>query len=132
MKTTTYTQYRTITPYLTKDGSLIRELMHPQHHGNREQSLAEAEIPAKTRTFLHIHYKTEELYHVTQGHGTMILGNTRFNVSVGDTIYIPSGTPHAIEAHDVAVKILCCCSPAYSHEDTELCSDEKKSSERND
>ncbi len=29
------TRYTEIAPYVTKDGSLIRELMHPQVHGNR-------------------------------------------------------------------------------------------------
>ena len=35
--------------YETRDGSLIRELMHPAVHGNRAQSLAEATIrPGQT------------------------------------------------------------------------------------
>ena len=34
--------YRDIEPYVTKDGSEIRELMHPAVHGNEKQSLAEA------------------------------------------------------------------------------------------
>lgn len=29
----------------TRDGSLIRELMHPTQHGHRAQSLAEAIVP---------------------------------------------------------------------------------------
>jgi len=35
-------------PYVTKDGSEIRELMHPAVHGNRAQSLAEATVPRLT------------------------------------------------------------------------------------
>ena len=31
-----------ITPYITRDGSEIRELMHPSVQGNKTQSLAEA------------------------------------------------------------------------------------------
>lgn len=121
MSTKNHTKYKNITPYITKDGSLIRELMHPSLHNNIQQSLAEAEIPAGTTTLLHKHHKTEELYHITQGHGTMILGEQRFPVNEGDTVHIAAGTAHAIVAHDITVKILCCCSPAYSHEDTELC-----------
>ena len=37
-----HTRYADIPVYRTKDGSQIRELMHPEHHGNRTQSLAEA------------------------------------------------------------------------------------------
>lgn len=121
MKNIHRTQYHNIKPYITRDGSLIREIMHPFHHSNINQSLAEAEIPAGTRTFLHIHHESEELYHVIQGHGTMFLGNNTFTINTGDTIHIPAGTPHAIEAHEIILKVLCCCSPPYSHEDTELC-----------
>lgn len=115
------TSYRDIRPYITKDGSQIRELMHPDLHGNRNQSLAEAMAPPGTATRLHRHRKTEELYHITGGTGWMILGDERFPVNVGDTVCIPPGTPHAIEnTGDAALTMLCCCSPPYSHEDTEL------------
>jgi mannose-6-phosphate isomerase-like protein (cupin superfamily) len=51
----------------------------------------------------------------------MTLGDERFEVSVGDTVLIPSGIPHCIR--NIAAEplhILCSCSPAYSHEDTVL------------
>jgi mannose-6-phosphate isomerase-like protein (cupin superfamily) len=115
------TRYEDIAAYVTKDGSLIRELMHPAQHGGRMQSLAEATVPAGARTALHRHHVTEELYHVTAGHGRMTLGDDRFDVTVGDTVLIPPGTRHCIEATGSdALVILCCCSPAYAHEDTEL------------
>src|SRR5215207_2750602 len=57
--------YRTVAPYITKDGSYIRELMHPAVHGNRNQSVAEATVPARGRTALHLHRATEEIYHIT-------------------------------------------------------------------
>jgi mannose-6-phosphate isomerase-like protein (cupin superfamily)/transcriptional regulator with XRE-family HTH domain len=113
--------YKGVTPYLTKDRSVIRELMHPGNHGNATQSLAEAIIPGGARTLLHKHQVTEELYHVTHGSGLMTLGGKAFRVSEGDTICILPGTPHCIEADaDQDLHILCCCSPAYSHEDTEI------------
>ncbi|MCC6657027.1 MAG: cupin domain-containing protein [Rhodocyclaceae bacterium] len=115
------TRYADIEPYVTKDGSEIRELIHPDHHGNRMQSLAEATVPAGTRTLLHRHRETEELYHVTAGEGLLTLGGERMKVGPGDTALIPPGTPHCIEASGAGpLRILCCCSPAYRHEDTEL------------
>jgi mannose-6-phosphate isomerase-like protein (cupin superfamily) len=40
---------------------------------------------------------------------------------VGDSIAIPPGTPHCLENKgSQALHILCCCAPAYSHDDTEL------------
>ncbi|MCK9380658.1 MAG: cupin domain-containing protein [Sulfuritalea sp.] len=115
------TRYTDIPAYITKDGSAIRELMHPSLHGNHRQSLAEATVEPGARTQLHRHAVTEELYHVTAGSGIMTLGNDRFKVGAGDTVLIPPGTPHRIEATGAEpLRILCCCSPAYSHEDTEL------------
>jgi mannose-6-phosphate isomerase-like protein (cupin superfamily) len=115
------TRHADIAPYITKDGSEIRELMHPDPHGSRNQSLAEAVVPAGARTLLHRHRETEELYHVTAGEGILTLGNARIKVSPGDTALIPPGTPHCIEATGAEpLRILCCCSPAYRHEDTEI------------
>jgi mannose-6-phosphate isomerase-like protein (cupin superfamily) len=115
------TRLADISAYITKDGSEIRELMHPEQHGNRKQSLAEAVVPACMRTLLHRHRETEEIYHITSGEGLLTLGDEKVKVSPGDTALIPPGTPHCIEATGAeALHILCCCSPAYRHEDTEL------------
>lgn len=115
------TRIADVAPYLTKDGSEIRELMHPDVHGNRAQSLAEAVVPAGARTLLHRHRATEELYHIVAGEGILTLGAETLEVSPGDTALIPPGTPHCIEATGAGpLRILCCCSPAYRHEDTEL------------
>jgi mannose-6-phosphate isomerase-like protein (cupin superfamily) len=115
------TRYAEIPAYVTRDGSEIRELMHPSMHGGRQQSLAEATVLAGRRTLLHRHGVTEEIYHVTAGSGRMTLGAETFDVAAGDSVLIPPGTPHCIEATGSApLRILCCCSPAYAHEDTDL------------
>lgn len=115
------TEYAEVVAYRTKDGSEIRELMHPATHGNQHQSLAEATILPGARTQLHRHFLSEELYHVTGGYGRMQLGGQFFDLSPGDTVRIDPGTPHCVEAiGSESLRILCCCSPAYTHEDTEL------------
>lgn len=115
------TAYREAAPYLTKDGSEIRELLHPDRHGNSHQSLAEATVPVGAKTALHRHLLSEELYHITAGRGRMTLGAERFDVTVGDSVCIPPGTPHCIENIGAdPLRILCCCAPAYAHDDTEL------------
>jgi mannose-6-phosphate isomerase-like protein (cupin superfamily) len=114
-------RYPDVNPYVTKDGSEIRELMHPAVHGNRAQSLAEATVPPGAETLLHRHRVTEELYHVTACAGLMTLGDETFEVRAGDTVCIPPGTPHCIRNTGTALlRILCACAPAYSHDDTEL------------
>ena len=115
-------EYNKIQPYTTKNGSLIRELMHPEVHGNIRQSLTEAIIPAgSTTTLLHKHHKSEEIYYITAGKGLMTIGDEKFEVTAGDTICVPPGKPHQIQnTGKKTLKLLCCCSPPYSHNDTEL------------
>jgi mannose-6-phosphate isomerase-like protein (cupin superfamily) len=110
------TRYDEIEPFVTKDGSIIRELMR-----GKGQSLAEATVPSGQTTHSHRHPRSEEFYHITSGEGLMRLGEDEFTVKRGDTVNIPPGTTHSIaNTGDGDLKILCACSPAYSHEDTEL------------
>lgn len=119
------TRYQDITAFVTRDGSVIRELMHPEQQatslGCLNQSLAEATVSPGTVTRLHRHHRSEELYHITLGQGRMTLAAESFEVGVGDTVCIPAGTPHCIEnTGNTDLKMLCCCAPAYAHSDTEL------------
>ena len=110
-----------VAAYITKDGSEIRELLHPSTHAVRNQSLAEAVIPPGTTTLLHRHRLSEEIYHVTQGHGVMTLGDAQFVIEPGDSILIAPGTALCVSnGGEIPQRILCCCAPAYAHEDTEL------------
>ncbi len=114
-------RYAAVPAFITKDGSEIRELMHPSTHGNHGQSLAEAIVAPGTATRLHRHSLSEELYHITAGRGRMTLGEDLFEVEMGDTICIPPGTPHSIaNTGTEPLRILCCCAPPYAHDDTEL------------
>ena len=116
-----HTRYQKIKSYITKDFSEIRELMHPNSHDCHAQSLAEAIVPPHSNTILHMHLASEELYHITSGSGLMILGDQTIKVFAGDTVCIPPKTPHKLQNTEaVPLKVLCCCAPAYNHEDTEL------------
>jgi mannose-6-phosphate isomerase-like protein (cupin superfamily) len=115
------TEYKKVQPFTTKDGSLVRELMHPRVHGNTRQSLAEAIIPVGGETLMHRHLVTEEIYHVTEGVGLMTLGKEQIEVRKGDTVCILPGMIHSVKnTGAIPLRILCCCSQAYAHEDTEL------------
>lgn len=115
------TSLNDIQPYSTRDGSLIRELMHPEKHDCRKMSFAQASIKPGQTTLLHMHEKSEEIYHITTGSGIMTLGNRRFAIQSGDTICIYPGTSHRVEntGKDV-LQILCCCAPPYAHSDTKI------------
>jgi len=115
------TSYKQISAFITRDGSLIRELMHPDTHNNRNQSLAEATIEQGQQTQLHCHIMSEELYFILGGTGLMTLGEQQFMVVEGDTICINPGVAHKIHnTGEDTLRILCCCSPAYQHHDTEI------------
>ena len=108
-------------PFRTLDGSEIRELLHPQHGGPANQSLAEARVPPGANTLAHHHVLSEEIYHILEGVGLMTLGSEQFDVSVGDSVLIPPGTSHCIHnPGNTTLRFLCCCSPAYAHQDTVL------------
>lgn len=95
--------------------------MHPSSHQAQKQSLAEAIIPRNQSTKPHRHLLSEEIYHVLQGSGTMHLKDQQFPIKEGDTVCIAPGTTHSVDNTGIPdLVILCCCTPPYSHEDTEL------------
>jgi mannose-6-phosphate isomerase-like protein (cupin superfamily) len=105
--------------FITKDGSSIRELAGPAWTAARNQSLAEATVPPGGATDEHYHPRTEELYYFTAGAGRMRLGDEEADVSAGDCVVIPPGTPHKLlNPGSEPLVLLCCCAPAYTHEDT--------------
>ncbi len=107
--------------YRTKDGALVRELMHPVAHGIQSQSLVGILIPSGKRTLRHRHQRAEKVYHVTEGRGWMMIDEDRIQVQRGDTIGVPAGTAHYVEAHRLhSLQLLCCCVPAYCADDVEL------------
>ena len=113
------TKQKDLPDYVTKDQSTICELMHPLQHSNSKQSLAYATVEPQKKTQLHYHKNTEELYHILQGSGLMTINQEQFPVEVGDTICIPPNSHHNIHnTGNTNLEFLCCCSPAYSHEDT--------------
>jgi mannose-6-phosphate isomerase-like protein (cupin superfamily) len=108
-------------PFETLDGSTIREIAHPSWTAARNQSLAEATVPPGGKTVAHFHRQAEELYFFTAGRGRMRLGEHEREVAVGDCVVIPAGTEHSLaNPGPEPLVLLCCCAPAYSHEDTVL------------
>ena len=106
--------------FITKDGSEIRELAGLPTGNSVNQSLAQATVPPGSATEAHFHRVTEEIYFFTAGAGRMRLGSEETDVRAGDTVVIAPGVKHKLWAGEEPLVLLCCCSPAYSHEDTVL------------
>jgi mannose-6-phosphate isomerase-like protein (cupin superfamily) len=110
-------------PFITLDGSEIRELAGIPTGNAANQSLAQATVPPGASTEAHYHKASEEIYLFTAGAGRMILAGEEAAVRAGDCVVIPPGTEHQLvnDGREPLV-LLCCCSPPYSHEDTVLIS----------
>ena len=103
-----------VPPFITKDGSEIRELLAHRNSAIRNQSLAEARLPVGASTQEHYHPKAEEIYFITAGTGRIRIEGEVHEVRVGDAIAIPPGRRHKLfNTGDEVLKLLCCCAPAY-------------------
>ena len=107
------------TPFTTADGSRIRELCGLPTGGTEQQSLAEATLEPGQATERHYHAETEEIYFVLAGFAEMELEGEGAQVGPGDAVPIPPRAWHQIRnTGSEPVRFLCCCAPAYRHEDT--------------
>jgi mannose-6-phosphate isomerase-like protein (cupin superfamily) len=100
-------------PFATKDGSEIREYLH-----TAVQSLAEATLAPGQATQRHYHRLSEEIYLLVEGGGTMEIDGEEREVGADDAILIPAGAWHTLVAGKDGARLLCCCVPPYSHDDT--------------
>ena len=113
-----------IPSFITKDGSEIRELLAHRNSVIRNQSLAEARLAAGASTQEHYHVRTEEIYYITHGTGRIRIGGENRDVRAGDAIAIPRGSKHKLwNTGAETLRLLCCCAPAYEHEDTVVTGD---------
>ncbi|MDY6916452.1 MAG: cupin domain-containing protein [Chloroflexota bacterium] len=105
--------------FITKDGSEIREILAPRNSSIENQSLAEARVAPGQITDEHYHVRAEEVYYVLEGRGIMSIDGEEREVGPGDGIAILPGMRHrARNTGDSDLVILCCCCPAYEHDDT--------------
>ena len=103
-----------VEPFVTKDGSTIRELHHTQ-----VQSLAEAQLEPGQATERHYHGASQEIYFVLKGQGEFELDGEIRYLRPGDAALIPPGAWHTFENNGTSeLRFLCICAPPYSHDDT--------------
>jgi mannose-6-phosphate isomerase-like protein (cupin superfamily) len=108
-----------VAPFITKDGSEIRELLAYRNSTILNQSLAEARLPAGASTQEHYHIKTEEIYYITHGAGRIRIEGEIREVRPGDAVAILPGQKHKLwNTGDGTLRLLCCCAPAYEDADT--------------
>ena len=105
-----------VAPFITKDGSEIREVLAHRNSVIRNQSLAEARLPVAGSTQEHYHVNTEEIYFITHGAGRIRIEGEVRELKAGDAVAIPpakgtsSGTP--------AMRRCDCCAAARQRTST--------------
>jgi mannose-6-phosphate isomerase-like protein (cupin superfamily) len=105
--------------FITKDGSEIRELLAHRNSIIRNQSLAEARLPVGGSTQEHFHPMAEEIYYITAGRGRIRIAAEVREIRAGDAVAITPGQRHKLwNTGADTLRLLCCCAPAYEHEDT--------------
>jgi len=105
--------------FVTKDGSHIRELLAYRNSVIRNQSLAEARLPAGGSTKEHYHKRTEEIYYITHGSGRIRIDDQERDLKTGHAVAIPPGSKHKLwNTGTETLRLLCCCAPAYEDSDT--------------
>lgn len=111
-------------PFITKDGSTIRELMAYRNSACERMSLAEAMLPVGCKTECHMHPLVEEIYYFLEGEGRVLAGGEFLAVKPGDSVLHRPGVRHQTwNTGSTPLVFLCHCTPAYEHDDTVILPD---------
>lgn len=105
--------------YVTKDKSLVRELVHPAVAPGLGMSLAEAVVEAGAGTEPHFHMTFDEIYYCLEGAGVLHINGKSHPFSPGSYYLMPKGSVHHLTA-TTRLRVLCVCCPGYNHEETVL------------
>ena len=110
--------------FVAGDGSLLRELLHPDKAPiDIRYSLAHARVPPGETTKRH-RLATSEVYYIIEGAGNMIINEKSRPVEPGCAVYIQPQAVQSIEntgATDLV--FICMVDPAWRLEDEEILED---------
>lgn len=104
--------------FLAGDGTLLRELLHPDKQPlDLRYSLAHAIVAVGQTSTLHA-LATSEVYYILSGQGEMHIDDEVRSVTVGDAIYIPPTAKQFIRnSGSTPLVFICIVDPAWRKED---------------
>jgi mannose-6-phosphate isomerase-like protein (cupin superfamily) len=104
--------------FVAGDGSLLRELLHPDKQAvNLRYSLAHAIVPVGQTCIPHA-LTTSEVYYILAGRGEMQIDDEVERVEPGDTVYIPPNARQFIRnAGTEPLLFICIVDPAWQSAD---------------
>lgn len=104
--------------YVAPDLAVAKEFMSPRVSGLKNLSIAEITIPSGITVKKHYHLKSEEVYHVVSGSGTMLLDEEESAIFPGQAVAIKVGQWHSIRnAGPEPLVMIVTCAPAWDAED---------------
>lgn len=104
--------------FVAQDNAIVQEIVSHRNSSVKNQSLAKITITPGNSVFKHYHKRTEELYHIINGEGTMVVEDESRIVGAGDTVIILPGRKHKMSNHaDSDLVMLVMCAPGYEDED---------------
>ena len=117
---TTVTEQVDSTPYILRrgEGEVLVDsqgrttiIKVSPESGSRLLAMGTTDMPPGSNIIVHKHDRTEEILYLTEGTGTLILGDEKFQVEKDTTIWIPPGTWHGVENPDDHVHVLWFVTP---------------------
>lgn len=110
-----------VKPFVTKDGSIIKEIFRPDNSEFVGGGVAHATVPIGEKSMTHIHKNSQEIYYILRGSGIISIAGEERAANPGDSIFIPPKSEHNIRnTGKEDLELLCFSIPEYTHEDTVL------------
>lgn len=104
--------------YVAPDLAVAKEFMSPRVSGLDNLSIAEITIPAGVTVKKHYHLKSEEVYHIVSGSGTMYLDKEESTILPGQAVAIKVGQWHSIQNKGPEpLVMIVTCAPAWDAQD---------------
>jgi quercetin dioxygenase-like cupin family protein len=96
-------------------GSFSSLLITDQTAGKNKNMMGYSVFKAGVNTKQKIHIEAEELVYVVSGSGKICVGDKSHDFKAGDSLYIPSGVPHAVknDGKEDVVMVFFFSSPNY-------------------
>lgn len=109
---------QTCDEFTAGDGTLLRELLHPDKQSvELRYSLAHAIVPPGQTSIPHA-LTTSEVYYILSGQGDMSIDGETRRVEPGDAIYIPPNARQYIHNDsEEPLVFICIVDPAWRKED---------------
>ncbi|MEM6708654.1 MAG: cupin domain-containing protein [Pseudomonadota bacterium] len=102
--------------YEAEDRAVARELISPRNSSTETLSIAEIVVPPGVTVRPHQHHM-EEIYHVLDGQGVVMVEDQSQTIKRGDTVLIPANSWHNIvNEGDVDLRLHVTCVPAWAPE----------------